>query len=168
MNSNHDRQRGKVEEGEVNVCFKEGSLLTPVFKNENPELPFYLITTSVTFVFNLSKIIIFTEDHMWAKPELENQAGPFVLPALMSTQRGIWFLLPPPVWTRVPTYVTNNMRRDCRQPVGTGPRDRYQEKKVPIPPDSPCATESSYFKHWTSYLFIYFYWSIYSCFTILC
>lgn len=53
-----------MEEGEVNVCFKEGSLLTPVFKNENPELRFYLITTSVTFVFNLSEIIIFTEDHM--------------------------------------------------------------------------------------------------------
>jgi hypothetical protein len=38
--------------------------LSRVFKNKNPELPFYLIMTSLTFVFNLSKIIIFTEGHV--------------------------------------------------------------------------------------------------------
>lgn len=42
----------------------KGGLFTPSSKNKNPELPFYLIMTSLTFVFNLSKIIIFPEDHI--------------------------------------------------------------------------------------------------------
>lgn len=38
--------------------------LPRVLKNKNPKLPFYLIMTSLTFVFNLSEIIILTEDHI--------------------------------------------------------------------------------------------------------
>lgn len=56
-----------MEEGEANVCLKERSVYPQVFKNENPELPFYLIMTYLTFVFNLPKIIIFSEDHIQAK-----------------------------------------------------------------------------------------------------
>lgn len=44
-------------------AFKRG-LFTQMLKNNNPELPFHLIMTSLTFVFNLSKIIIFVKGHV--------------------------------------------------------------------------------------------------------
>lgn len=73
----------------MNVCFKKRSVYLELLKTRIlNSLPFYIIMTSLTFVFHLSKIIIFTEAHIWAKLELENQAGPFVLPSLMSVQRG--------------------------------------------------------------------------------
>jgi hypothetical protein len=44
----------------MNVCFREKSVYPVLFENRNPEFPSYLIMTSLTFVFNLSEIIIFT------------------------------------------------------------------------------------------------------------
>lgn len=46
----------------MNVCFREKTVYPALLKNKNPEIPLYLIMTSLTFVFNLSEIIIFTEN----------------------------------------------------------------------------------------------------------
>lgn len=46
----------------MDVCLREKYVYPGLFKNKNPESPFYLIMTSLTFVFNLSEIIIFTEN----------------------------------------------------------------------------------------------------------
>lgn len=50
----------------MNVCCKDSSVYLKLLKTRvlNSQLPFYLITTSFTFVFNLSMIIIFTEDRI--------------------------------------------------------------------------------------------------------
>ena len=55
-------------------------------------------------------------------------------------------------WTPALIYVTNNVRGGCRLSGGNGPRDRYQEMKVPIPADSLCAAEARDFKDWASSL----------------
>lgn len=95
--------KGKVEEGRWMSALKRG-LFTP--SEFCLSWTLYLIMTSLTFVFNLAKIIIFTEDHRGAKLELENQAGPFVLAALISVQTGIWFLSPPAV-RNTSSYLSN-------------------------------------------------------------
>lgn len=65
MNSSHkDGRQRLIGGGEANICLKARSVYPQVFKNENPEFPFYLIMTYLTFVFNLPKIIIFTKDHV--------------------------------------------------------------------------------------------------------
>lgn len=46
----------------MNVCFRKKTVYPALLKNKNPEFPPYLIMTSLTFVFNLSEIIIFTEN----------------------------------------------------------------------------------------------------------
>lgn len=51
----------EVEEG-TRISALEKSVYSVLFKNKNPEFPSYLIMTSLTFVFNLSEIIIFTEN----------------------------------------------------------------------------------------------------------